>query len=84
MTICARLACWSVIEMPEGGERKSYELIGLRAVYSSDPSSPNYSFSQATPCADFSMTITNPAAFGAFLKGKEYDVLLSPVDREPG
>jgi hypothetical protein len=79
MNIKARL-CASYVQ--ESGNPKSSEVVHLYAVYTSDPSSPNYSFSQATPGADMTMTISNPDAFGAFEQGKEYDLLFTPTAKE--
>jgi hypothetical protein len=53
------------------------ERVVLKAVHSSDPKSPNYSYSHATPDASVELTISNPAAFGAFKPGHEYDVVFS-------
>lgn len=51
---------------------KAAESVGLSAVYSSDPNSENYSYSQATPNATLSMWISNPQAFDFFEEGKQY------------
>ena len=63
-------------------ETETVETVHARAVYSADPTDPNYSFSQATPSADLTMTITNPAAFGFFIGGRDYDFAVSPVAAE--
>ena len=49
------------------------------AAYSSDPNDPNYSWSQATPGANLSMSITNPAAFEQFEQGRDYLLTFSPA-----
>jgi len=49
------------------------------AVYSSDPASENYSWSTATPGANLSMTVTNPAAFEQFEQGAEYILTFNKV-----
>jgi len=41
-------------------------------VYDLDPAHPNFEWSQATPSGYVELTITNPAAFGAFEVNKEY------------
>jgi hypothetical protein len=46
--------------------------VQMHAVYSDDPTSPNYSFSQATPSASVNLIITNPSARGIFREGQEY------------
>ena len=48
------------------------EIVTLSAVYSSDPESENWSYSQATPSANLTMFINNHAAFGFFKEGKQY------------
>lgn len=50
----------------------SSKQVKLSAVYSNDPSSENYSFSQATPTANLTMYINNPEAFAFFEGGGEY------------
>lgn len=51
---------------------KASEQVTLSAVYSNEPGSENYSYSQATPNAQLSMYISNPQAFGFFEEGKQY------------
>lgn len=58
----------------------NYRSVTMSAVYDSDPASPNYSFSQATPSASLTMSITNPAAFEQFVEGKLYDVAFVVYD----
>lgn len=62
------------------GQTKYGELVVLNAVYSEDPQSENYSFSQATPSATVSLFISNPSAYGAFEVDKEYYVDFSPAE----
>jgi hypothetical protein len=50
----------------------AYRQVFLHPVYSSDKTSPNYSWSQATPSGKMEMTITNPGAFEQFAVGKTY------------
>lgn len=76
MNITARMTAQTVTSQ---GEPKQYEQILLVAVYSDDPTSPNYAYSQATPCARMDMTITNPGAWGAFVEGQSYDLLFTPT-----
>lgn len=75
MNVRARMLCHHVDRW------STHEVVHLQAVYSQDKDSPNYSYSQATPSAELKMTITNPAAFGAFLPGVEYDLPFSPVPK---
>lgn len=59
-------------------ERQSEALIvTAHAVYSADPTSPNYSYSKWTPWAELRMAITNPDAMPFFEIGAEIDVLLT-------
>lgn len=53
----------------ENGSPKTSEIVHFNAVYSSDPSNPNYSYSKATPGAYMNMTVSNPDAFGIFKQG---------------
>ena len=46
--------------------------IFMSPVYSSDPASENYSWSQATPGGQIAMQISNPAAAEAFELNAEY------------
>lgn len=48
--------------------------ITMVPVYDDDKSSPNYSFSQATPNGKFEMTVTNKDAWPFFVPGKILDV----------
>ncbi len=77
MNIKAKMRCHYVERHSNPGW--SYEIVKLSAVYSDDKNSENYSFSQATPSADISMCISNPAAFGAFELNKEYYLDFTPV-----
>lgn len=51
--------------------------VGMRAVYSEDPKSPNYSYSVNTPHAELTTTITNSNVFDFFEEGEEYDVVIT-------
>lgn len=51
--------------------------VRLAPVYDSDPNSPNYSFSKATPCGLLQLTITNPTAYDIFEEDAEYDILIT-------
>lgn len=50
----------------------TYRQVFLNPVYSSDKSSPNYSWSQYTPSGKLEMTITNPTAYEQFVPGKVF------------
>lgn len=50
----------------------NYRQVHLAPVYSSDKTSPNYSWSSATPSGKLEMTITNPGAYEQFSVGKTY------------
>lgn len=71
MIIRARMKCTKKI-CYEGLQE-----ITLGAVYSEDKTSPNYSFSQATPSANMTMSVTNPSAYNQFEAGKIYDIVFS-------
>ena len=50
----------------------NYRQVSLAPVYSSDKSSPNYTWSQYTPSGKLEMTITNPSAYEKFSVGKTF------------
>jgi len=52
------------------------EQITLAPVYGEE----NKPWSQYTPCGQLQMTITNPAALGAFEPGKAYYLDISPAE----
>lgn len=57
----------------------THRQVHLSPVYSSDKSSPNYSWSQATPSGKLEMTITNPGAYEQFAIGKTYFMTFEEV-----
>jgi hypothetical protein len=63
---------------------KASEQVTLSAVYSSDPNSENYSYSQATPNANLSMYISNPEAFDFFQEGDEIVVTFEKAGKSAG
>lgn len=77
MRIAARFSCHEVRKY------SGHEVVTLQPVYSPDKSSPNYSWSQATPSGKLEMTITNKDAFGAFKPGQEFDLLFTPREPQP-
>lgn len=85
MSVIARMLCQSVNDYrhesanPDVPGEKYGESIRLSAVYSSDAESPNYSFSQATPYMETTMSITNSDVFGFFVRGKSYDIVFHPT-----
>lgn len=80
MNIKAKVTCASVESWTNGVDGpKEGENVTFQAVYSEDKTSENYSFSQATPSLSLSMNISNPGAFGAFEKGKEYFLTFEPA-----
>ncbi len=85
MSVIARMLCQSVNDnyhrrqSPDVPGEKYGESIRLSAVYSPDLASPNYSFSQATPYMETTMSITNPAVFGFFVRGNSYDLIFEPT-----
>lgn len=64
--IVAKFLCTSVDDKVE------YETVYFTAVYSADPNSENYSWSQASPAGSLQLSISNPAARGVFQQGKQY------------
>lgn len=82
MAITARLKCYSVTDHSHNDVVLS-KSVKLSPVYDADPASPNYSFSQATPAGDVSLTITNPKAFDQFVEGKVFDVVFTEYQAPP-
>lgn len=70
--IRAKFRCESVTPTYDNERVKISEHIALRAVYSSDPASENYSWSKYTPSGMLTMTIDNPTAFNQVNVGDEY------------
>lgn len=79
MNIQAKMVCESVAPSPDA-DNKCAEQVTLRAVYGDGEE--NKSYSEATPSAQVSMTISNKAAWGAFEVGKEYYVKFIPAKPE--
>lgn len=78
--IRAKFQVTSVVRTMDEKNEVSQEDVTLRAVASSDKSSPNYSWSQYTPSGQLTMTITNKAAFGQLLRGAEFYLDFTPVE----
>ena len=66
MQVKAKFICASVMVT------KDYDAVTFSAVYSTDPKSPNYTWSKYTPSGELRMTITNEAVRGVFKPGSEY------------
>ena len=62
------------------GDPKTGEQIHGAAIYSSDKTTENYSFSVATPSLSLQMYISNPGAFDKLEQGKEYYLDFIPVE----
>ena len=77
MTVTARFKVTKI----EGDT--GYRAVTMAPVYSSDPTSPNYSFSQATPSGEIRLTVSNPAAWPMFDPvGKSLDITFNPTPQE--
>lgn len=74
MKIRARMRCNANDEY-YGNTRR----VDLSAVHSQDPADPNFTYSEATPSASLTMTITKPEVAGEFVVGKTYDVTFERV-----
>lgn len=77
MTVTARFLCHHVDRWSNRAE------VYLNPVYSSDKSTPNHSWSEATPNGKLEMTITNMAAVDKFVPGIEYDITFTPRVKTP-
>jgi hypothetical protein len=74
MKIRGKFTCESVT--PEHGN----ETVRLRAVYAGEKNAEDNTFSEATPSAEVTMTISNKSAHGAFVPGKQYYADFSPAE----
>lgn len=75
--IKARFYVESVKSLHAPNGDKSAEVVSLKPVYSSDPASENYSFSQATPSGSMELLVSNPDAWG--MSGT-YTLDITPVN----
>lgn len=87
MPVAARMFCktidaYGTPDHPGGENSDPYRgmrsaEVTLEAVYSEDPEDPNYSYSEATPNATFTMTINNRDAIGYFVPGEVYNITIT-------
>ena len=78
MSVIARMKVDQIIETTYGkNEENKFTQVVLRAVVTSDPNNPNYSFSKATPNAELKMTISNPDALSQLTIGKTFDLIFT-------
>lgn len=66
----------SSVKVQGEGENKYSEEVLMYPVYGNGEE--NKSYSDATPSGSISLTITNKAAWGFFVEGKEYYVNFTP------
>ncbi len=71
MSVQAKVRCIGN-SSPQGDTGGTMRLARFTPVYDSDPSSPNFEWSQATPSGYIELGITNEAAFAKFEPGQEY------------
>jgi hypothetical protein len=77
--VSARMKVTSSEDFPNvQGKRVQFE-----AVYSSDPTSPNYSWSKWTPSGQLSLNITNPDAYDQFAVGKTFELTFREIEDIP-
>lgn len=74
--IKAKVVVWGIKEKLVG-EEKDTETVIMHPVYGTGEENKNYS--EATPCGLIELTITNKAAWGFFVKDKEYFVDFTPA-----
>lgn len=69
------------VHRQEGTDGKvTQEDVKLRAVYAGETNAEDNTFAEATPSADFSMTVNNPAVIGQLKEGQAFYVDLTPVE----
>lgn len=71
MSVAAKVRCIGNSN-PAWDQHDTMRMARFTPVYDSDPESPNFEWSQATPSGYMELCITNPAAFGQFEVGEEY------------
>lgn len=71
MNIQAKFKCVEIVE------NEACFNVKLSPVYSSDKNSPNYTWSQATPCGKIELTVSNKKA--KFEVGSEYFINFEKV-----
>lgn len=76
-TLRAKMQVERVIHDLNPDGTTSQETVTLRAVYNDSPE--NKEFSKWTPAAQFTITISNPTAFGKLSRGHEFYVDFTPV-----
>jgi len=74
MNTRAKIRCTSI------NKDTTTENVAFMAVYSEDPNNENKWFSDATPALYLNIVISNPAAQGSFVIGKEYYLDFSPAN----
>lgn len=83
MATRAKFKCTSKMFMEPYGHGEDLTqpvIVKLNPVYSSDPTSENYSFWKATPNGEITMQIDNPQATAMFEPGKLYLIDISPAE----
>jgi hypothetical protein len=78
MTVQAKVRCIGN-SSPQWDSAGTMRLARFTPVYDSDPASPNFEWSQATPSGYLELAITSAAAFGAFEVGQEYLLTFEPA-----
>ena len=78
MSVRAKMRVTEVRPYPSAESSDRY--VSLMAVYSTDPTEVNHSWSKATPCGQVMLTITNPGAYDQFELGKEYFIDFTKVE----
>lgn len=71
----------STYEVNFGGKKGIGGIVEFSFNYANqDPKHPNYRFFASTPEGKIEMHIDNPAALREFETGKDYSILLHPID----
>lgn len=78
--IRAKFRCHVVRKFEASQYSKASERVSLHPVYDSNPEHENHKWSEATPSGEIEMLITNPAAHGIFVEGKEYLIDFTQAD----
>lgn len=79
MSVQAKVRCTANSAPPWDTGATTMRIARFTPVYDADPAHPNFKWLEATPAGYVELSITNPAASGAFEVGAEYLLTFEPV-----
>jgi hypothetical protein len=78
----ALFVCHDVLERKAPDGASEAQIVKLFAAYENNPDHPNFAFWKATPTGTLEMTVSNPAAFALFARGRRYLLTFEPVEEK--